>query len=241
MPASAGTRAPSLLFTCEHGGHEVPGEFAGWFAEGQAVLSSHRGWDAGALPLARSLASWWNAPLEYATVTRLLVDLNRSPHNPRVWSEFSKRADPSVRAGLLERYHRPYRERVMRRIADLSTGGSFVLHVSVHTFTPELNGAERSTDVGVLFDPRRAAERSLAADWLGGLRSGLPHLTVHRNQPYRGRADGFTSALRRIFPDDVYAGVELEVNQKHLGTDGTFPAALREMMRDALSMVRLCP
>lgn len=35
------------------------------------------------------------------------------------------------------------------------------------------------------------------------------------NYPYRGRADGFTTQLRKRFPIKAYAGVELEVNQKH--------------------------
>jgi hypothetical protein len=34
------------------------------------------------------------------------------------------------------------------------------------------------------------------------------------NYPYQGKADGFTTTLRRQWPGDSYVGIEIEVNQK---------------------------
>jgi hypothetical protein len=34
------------------------------------------------------------------------------------------------------------------------------------------------------------------------------------NYPYQGKADGFTTTLRRKWPADSYVGIEIEVNQK---------------------------
>ncbi|MGZ5244731.1 MAG: N-formylglutamate amidohydrolase, partial [Bacteroidia bacterium] len=47
-----------------------------------------------------------------------------------------------------------------------------------------------------------------------------PELTVKFNYPYLGTDDGFTTHLRKLFPDEKYAGVEIEINQKYpLGSD----------------------
>jgi predicted N-formylglutamate amidohydrolase len=40
-----------------------------------------------------------------------------------------------------------------------------------------------------------------------------PGLAIMMNYPYRGVADGHTTALRRRFGDRGYLGLELEINQ----------------------------
>ena len=44
-----------LLLTCEHGGNRIPPEYRALFRGATAALASHRGWDPGALALARRL------------------------------------------------------------------------------------------------------------------------------------------------------------------------------------------
>src|SRR5690606_21042231 len=103
------------------------------------------------------------------------------------------------RALVLERYYRPYRGAVEAAVAGAARRGA-VLHVSVHSFTPVLDGDVRRADVGLLFDPRRAGEAACAAAWRDALRIALPRGTVvRRNYPYRGTADGFTTQLRKRF------------------------------------------
>lgn len=97
----------------------------------------------------------------------------------------------------------------------------------------------------MLYDPSRPRERWLATTWAEALAIALPDRVVRRNSPYRGAADGMTTALRRLFPDAQYSGVEIEVNQRHLGTHGSFPAwvadALLETLPDAPSPESLGP
>ena len=64
-----------LILTCEHGGCEVPAEYATRFSGRAALLRSHRGWDVGALTLAEEMAHALDAPLFASTTTRLLIDL----------------------------------------------------------------------------------------------------------------------------------------------------------------------
>ncbi len=230
-----------VLVTCEHGGRDVPSEYRALFRGREALLASHRGWDPGALDLARALARALGAPLRLATVTRLLVDLNRSSGNRSVLSELTRPLAPAERLFLLERYHEPYRTAVRGDVAGLVRQGGRVLHLSVHTFTPVLRGVVRRTDVGLLYDPARPGERALAAVLAADLERRLPGSVVRRNHPYRGASDGLTTALRRVHPDADYLGLEIEVSQRLLDGRGRVPARVARALAEAVEDQRRPP
>jgi predicted N-formylglutamate amidohydrolase len=204
-----------ILITCEHGGNRVPARYRPLFKRHREALESHRGYDPGALAIARDLARAFEAELVYSTTSRLLVELNRSPRHPQIFSEATRGQPPEERQTLLQRYYFPYRRQVEAEVARATRGGERVLHISAHSFTPRLNGIERRADVGLLYDPRRAGERRFCLAWKRALESARPGLLVRRNYPYRGYADGLTTHLRRRFAERSYSGIELEVNQKH--------------------------
>lgn len=204
------------MITCEHGGHRVPPKYRSLFRRADTILKSHRGWDPGSLKLAQCFAAALSAPLFTATTTRLLVELNRSLGHPQLFSEFTKNIDERIKAELLQKYWHPYRHAVEAAIIRQINSAGQVVHISVHSFTPVLHGHVRRTDVGLLYDPGRPRERRFCRRWQQNLCAAAPGLTVHRNAPYRGIADGFVTALRRRFSGRQYVGVELEVNQRFL-------------------------
>jgi predicted N-formylglutamate amidohydrolase len=204
----------ALLVTCEHGGNRVPREHRALFAGREDLLETHHAYDPGALDTAKILARRFGASFFASTVTRLLVELNRSPSHPRLYSEVTRRLSLSLRERIRERYYVPHRASVEGAIVELQQGGGTVLHVASHSFTPNLEGEERRADVAWLYDPARTPERSLAAAWKDALGERRPELKLRRNYPYRGVDDGLTTHLRRLFPEDSYLGIELEVNQK---------------------------
>jgi len=206
------------LITCEHGGNRVPAPYRALFAGHAELLASHRGWDPGALALARNLARALNAPLYYATVSRLVVDLNRSIGHPRLYGEATRATTQALRREILAHYYLPYRNRVERHIQQALTKGQRVVHLSAHSFTPVLNGQERLADVGLLYDPTRPGEAALARRWQSALKTAARNLRVRRNYPYSGTSDGFTAYLRKRFPATAYVGIELEINQKHVSS-----------------------
>jgi predicted N-formylglutamate amidohydrolase len=233
----SGARLPggvAVLVTCEHGGNRVPAPWADLFADAAGVLSTHRGWDPGALPLARDLAHRLRAPFRAATVTRLLVDPNRSPRHPRVFSEWTRSLPREERTQLLARHHAPHRSAVDEDVAELVRRARRVLHLGVHSFTPVLGGIVRRADLALLYDPRRPLERSLGSTWAEALARALPQLAVRRNQPYRGASDGLTTWLRRRFPAEAYLGIEIEVNQRLLSAGGRFPREVAEALAEGL-------
>lgn len=222
--------AAAVLLTCEHGGNQVPDPYRALFRGRERLLASHGGWDPGTLTLARSLATELDAPLVASETTRLLVDLNRSPHNPRVFSEITRPLPRADRLELLDRLHRPHWDRVRAQLDHLGRRGGCVLHLGIHSFTPVLNGVPRRPDVALLYDPARASERALAASWVRALAEALPDRIIGRNDPYRGNADGLTTAMRKERPGSAYLGIEVEVSQKHLGTNGRFPVRVLEAL-----------
>ena len=223
-----------LLITCEHGGNRIPAPYRPLFRGAGNLLDSHRGFDAGALPMARELAAALKAPLLSSTVSRLLVDLNRSIGHARFHLAAVRDAGPAVREAIVERYYQPYRAQAGQYVQRAVARGKRVIHVSSHSFTPVLHGAVRTADVGLLYDPARPGEVALCARWQAALKALAPDLNVRRNYPYAGKGDGLTRELRRRYSPRTYVGVELEINQKHAEGPADRFRALRRAVIEAL-------
>lgn len=222
-----------LVVTCEHATNAVPERWREVMAGAADALGTHRGWDPGAREVAHTLAAELAAPLVEAAATRLLVDLNRSLSHPKVWSEWTRELPPEQQTALLHELYWPYRRAALEAVRRATEQG-IAVHVSVHSFTPQLQGAPRKADVGLLFDPTRPDEAAFARAWRERLRKVLPTHKVFLNAPYRGFSDGLTTALRGFFADGTYAGIEVELNQRH----ATQPAVREELTRAVLETLR---
>lgn len=204
----------AVIISCEHGGNEIPNAWRPLFDAQQALLESHRGYDAGALVMAEDLATAFAAPLVAAKVSRLLVDLNRSQNHPGLHVEQIRRLSEQERLAIVVQYYRPYRDRLEMAARELIASHGRVVHLSCHSFTPVLDGEVRNTDIGLLYDPARQIEAGLCGYWKAALRESVPSLRVRRNYPYRGSDDGLTTWLRKQMPSSLYIGIELELNQE---------------------------
>lgn len=202
-----------LILTCEHAGNQVPEAYRTLFEKEKAALETHRGYDIGALELTRSFSQKLGVKPYVHEVTRLLIDLNRSLHNPSAFSEFVRPLDKETKRSIIEEYYEPYRKNIENQIADEIGSGKYILHLGIHTFTPELNRTARKTDIGLLFDPRHSGEKSFCDNWKLLMKENYD-LKIRYNYPYRGVMDGFTTYLRKQFPSRHYTGIEIEVNQK---------------------------
>lgn len=230
-----------VVVSCEHGGNRVPERYRELFAGAGEALETHRGLDIGVLSLAAELAKRFGVPLHAGTVTRLLVDLNRSPGSRTLFSEFTRELPKPERERILDRYYRPYREGVTAEVASHVAGGAQVLHLSIHSFTPEWHGIERPADLGLLYDPRRALERDLCTALRQALRQAAPEMRVRRNYPYLGTSDSLVTTLRGKFPPESYLGIEIEVNQKHPIGDRRGWEEMRRVVCEALVLLTTTP
>lgn len=208
----------SLIITCEHGGNDVPPDYATLFAQHEELLQTHRGWDPGALKLAQEMAAAFEVPLIASTTTRLLIDLNRSIGNRTLLSEVTRPLPRSAQRHIENLHYRPHRNAVESEVARHIDAGRRVVHVASHSFAPELNGIARP-DVAWLYDSRRSDERAFSGLWMAALRERRPDLKLRRNYPYEGKLDGLTSQLRKRYPQESYIGMEIEINQRYPAGD----------------------
>ena len=229
-----GPASDSLVITCEHGGNRIPAPYRGLFHAHHALLDSHHGYDPGALIMARALALTFAAPLVVSTVSRLLVDLNRSVGHPRLHSEATRNAPAEVRQRILKHYYQPYRAQAERFVRQAIAERHLVIHVSSHSFTPELDGKVRKADIGLLYDPSRTGEADLCERWKASFEACAPGLIVRRNYPYAGNGDGLTAWFRRRLAPSTYVGIELEVNQSHVIRAGRHWTAIRKVILKSL-------
>jgi len=202
--------AASLVLTCEHASCAVPVEYddLGLNAD---ELNAHVGWDIGARDVTAALAQQLDATAVLAGVSRLVIDCNRdlADHDLIVAESHGVRIPGNARINAAERAHRvrefyePYHQ-----AADAVLGqnpGAFLL--SIHSFTPELQGRERRFDVGVLFDVF-AGEAQAVGEALG--RDGLQ---VRYNEPYSG-FDGLIFSARTHGSVHGLRYLELEINNR---------------------------
>ncbi len=215
IASAPGAGAFSCVVSCEHGGHAIPAAYAALFSGQDELLRSHRGFDPGALKLARALAQALAAPLVASTTSRLVIELNRSPGHRALYSTLTRAAPDKLRAQIYTRHYLPYRQRLEETLAEAARRGVPILHFSCHSFTPVLAGEVRTADIGLLYDPRRSGESELCRRWVAELKARSPQWRVRRNYPYTGRSDGVCTALRKQYGARDYLGIEIELNQRH--------------------------
>ncbi len=207
-----------LVVSCEHGGNEIPKDFQKYFVNQRAILQSHRGYDPGTLDLFEDVKAL-SGFSESNTFSRLLIECNRSLHHPKLFSEFTKSISETEKEKLISTLYLPYRNSIENHIRTFILEEKTVLHISIHSFTPILNGEERNNDIGLLYDSKKPFEKTLCELWKAFIIEESPLIKVRFNYPYLGSADGFTTYLRKQFPEN-YIGIELEVNQKWVKNDG---------------------
>lgn len=212
--AGRAARESLWVLTCEHGGYALPREY-GTLGLDRSDLRDHIGWDIGAAGVMRAAARRLGAPGVASRYSRLLIDLNREPDQDSLipaWSD--GRAIPgNARVSQVERrrrmalYHEPYHDRVDRMIARArrNADGGRVRLLSVHSFTPAMEGRARRFDLGVLFDDHEPLARRL------GRALKDRGFTIRYNQPYSG-IDGLIYAARRHGRAHGIPYVELELN-----------------------------
>jgi predicted N-formylglutamate amidohydrolase len=146
--------------------------------------------DIGAGPVTERLASSLMATAVLCGYSRLVVDCNRGLLDNGAFLAFGdgiivpgntalRQADKDRRAKAI--YH-PYHKQIDAEIKRLQKAGLTPLFVSIHSFTPVLNGESRAWQMGVLWDKDETSAKLL----IEGLRA--EGFLVGDNEPYSGKA-----------------------------------------------------
>jgi len=227
-------RIIKLLITCEHADNHIPEPYSGIFNGYENLLQSHRGLDIGALELAGFLSEELNVDLLANKTTRLLVDVNRSLYRRTLFSEVTKSLSKDEKEFILAQYYYPYRKRIEQTILSYVQQKFFLLHISIHSFAPVLDGKIRNTDIGILYNPVRFSEKALAKIWRSQILSQNNTINVRYNYPFLGKPDGLPAFFRKKYSDEQYAGFEFEVNQKYPIGNSAEWQGFKTVMADAL-------
>lgn len=221
--AAAGAR---LVLTCEHASPAVPEEYS-QLGLAPERLHEHIGWDIGAAIVAEELSRALRVPAVLSGVSRLLVDCNRdlgdhdlipsSSHGIPIPGNAA--VDPPERARRLSRFYEPFHAAV-----DAVLGARpDALVLSVHSFTPELNGSARPFDVGVLYDDFDDLARSFAD------RIASSAFAVRLNEPYSA-LDGLIFSARSHGLRHGRRYLEIEINNRLLRADADACAVARRLV-----------
>ena len=180
--------AAHVLVICDHASRAVPPELDNLGLD-ETLLRRHIAWDIGAGDVARRLAVNLGAPLVLPRFSRLVIDCNRALDDQSSIPEVSdsivipgnQGLDQAERERRIERYFRPYHDEIERRLDAFRFRGVTPNLVSVHSFTPIMEGFERPWHVGLLWDRKPDLAHRLIRE-LGK----NPALLVGDNEPYTG-------------------------------------------------------
>jgi predicted N-formylglutamate amidohydrolase len=183
--------AADIVVICDHASCLVPANL-GNLGLDPALLRGHIGWDIGAADVARGLARRLDATAVLAGFSRLVIDPNRAPGHPHSIRAESDgvpipgnrdigRAEAEWRARA---WYHPYHQEIERQLARLQ-GRAAPLLISVHSFTPVMNGVARPWHAALLHgDDARSVAPLMAA-----FGARYPDLAVGDNEPYTGYPD----------------------------------------------------
>lgn len=178
-----------FLLVCDHAGKAVPTALHG-LGVPPAELDRHIGWDIGAAAVTEGLVRRLNARAVLSVYSRLVVDCNRWPDSPTLMPAISdgtpvpanQDLSETARTLRMEALYQPYHDAIATQCTRIRARGQTPLLVSIHSFTPQMNGFQRPWQVGVLWN----RDGRLALPMLDALRAE-GDLTVGDNEPYSAR------------------------------------------------------
>jgi predicted N-formylglutamate amidohydrolase len=183
-----GSADTKVLIICDHASRTIGSEYDSLGLR-EPALSQHIAWDIGSAAVGRKLAALLAAPAVFCGTSRLVIDCNRLLDDPSSVPPASdgipvpgnQNLGSEQRAERQRRHFWPYHGEIVRRIGEMTARGAPPLLVSVHSFTPSMNGAERPWHVGLLWDHYESLSKRVIA----ALRRD-PALVVGENEPYTG-------------------------------------------------------
>jgi predicted N-formylglutamate amidohydrolase len=231
-------RAELVMF-CDHAGRAFP-KALGALGLGSRELEQHIAWDIGIAGLGRRLARSLDAPFFMTSYSRLVIDCNRQVDDPTSIPQESDRIKVPGNRGLSAEDRRrrqgeifwPYHHALSAEIEGRVAAKRIPVVISLHSFTPVMNGFQRPWHVGVLWnrDARMPVPliRRLAEE---------PDLVVGDNEPYSGR-DGHGYSIKAHAEALGLAHALLEIRQD-LITDESgqerWAGILHRVLKDVLA------
>jgi predicted N-formylglutamate amidohydrolase len=207
-----GDRKRGIVLLADHARRDLPEDY-GSLGLPAAEFDRHIAYDIGVETVTRELAALLGVPAVFANFSRLLIDPNRGDDDPTLIRQLydgtvvpgNYPISAEERERRLDRFYRPYHDAVGAMIASVaraSASAPFIL--SVHSFTPVMQGLVRPWHVGILWDRDDRVARPLI-DMLAEDKS----LIVGDNEPYDGALRGDTMFRHAIVNGFAHALIEI--------------------------------
>lgn len=180
------TAAGHAVVVCDHASNRIPRRLEG-LGLSAAQLASHIAWDPSAAEVARRLAQRLDAPLVTSGYSRLVIDCNRPPSSEESVASVSagvvvpgnRSIGAADRARRIAEVFRPYHAAIAGLIDQRVAAGRPSLLLSIHSFTPELDGHRRPWQVGFAYGRDPLLARFLIHNF-----ASQGEFIVGHNQPY---------------------------------------------------------
>lgn len=178
-----------VLLVCDHASRLFPLSL-GDLGLDPAARRCHLALDIGAGALTERLSKSLNATAVMQEYSRLIVDCNRQLLDPGAFLEFgdgvviagNRNLSQVDKAARADEIYWPYHTAIAAEITRLQASGPPPAFISVHSFTPVLNGVSRHWQIGILWDK----DDRIAEPLIHDLRE--EGFDVGDNEPYSGRA-----------------------------------------------------
>lgn len=183
------TGTSAFVLVCDHASNRIPSRYAGLGLKPHERVM-HIAWDPGALAVALRLTELLDAPLVHSTVSRLVVDCNRTAAAPDLIPSMSERTaipgnldvPAGERLSRIARYHTPFHDAIEALLDERLAAGRETILVTIHSFTPFYRDAWRPWPIGLI----HGVDAGFTAALQAALLAEDPDLKVGWNEPYSG-------------------------------------------------------
>jgi predicted N-formylglutamate amidohydrolase len=217
MTINADGLSPFVL-VCDHASNRIPEDY-GDLGLSMVDRLRHIAWDPGALAVSLALTDLLDAPLVHSTVSRLVIDCNRTFTAPDLISLSSEDTvipgnrdlGDNDRARRIADFHEPFHAAIDALLSRRAQEGRETILVAMHSFTPVYRGVSRPWPIGLIHGVDTGYTRAL----FDALKAEEPDLDVGWNEPYaalngvtytlehHGDGRGLTSTMIEIRHDEI--------------------------------------
>jgi len=181
-----------LLIVCDHASNKIPKKL-GNLGVRKKDLEKHVAWDPGTEDIDLYMAKQLKAPAVVAEYSRLVVDLNRGKKSPDIMREVydhivvpaNKGLTPAQKKQRIDEFFTPYHEMIETRLKQILARKKVPVLISIHSFTPKMDGFKRPWHVGVLWNKDDRIARHVIQNMRALDKKHLGRrIVVGENEPY---------------------------------------------------------
>ena len=183
------------LIVCDHASNRIP-EALGTLGLSKKDREKHIAWDPGTEVIGRYLSEQLDAPAYFSTFSRIVVDVNRGANSPECMRETYDHVPVPGNTNLsraekkqrIDEIFNPYHKNLAKQVQRFLKKKRVPMIISVHSFTPEMDGYRRPWHIGILWNK----EDDIALKLVDNLRAQNPTMIVGENEPYSLKAENLT-------------------------------------------------